>query len=214
MKQIARTCFVHPLFTIFLSIMIIQVIVLSASAEPLAFPGAMGGGAVSIGGRGGTVIEVTNLNDSGIGSLRAACEASGARTVVFRVAGLITLTRSIVIENSYITIAGQTAPGGCITIRSSPGVTQTPLLFKNCHDIIVRYIHIRPGPYANEQAGDALGTYIHAHNMIIDHCSLSWATDEVTETYSNEDPAHNVTWSWNIISEALGTSHSCGMLLG
>ena len=182
-------------------------------ADVTSFPGVSGGGSVTVGGRGGVVIEVTNLNDAGPGSLREACEASGARTVVFRVGGIITLTKAIVVENSYITIAGQTAPGGGITIRSSEGVTQTPLLFKNSHDIIVRYIRVRPGPYANDQAGDCIGTYIHAHNIVIDHCSLSWAKDENTEIFSNSDPAHNVTWSWNIIAEAIG-SHSCGMLLG
>ena len=184
------------------------------NAGVTSFPGASGGGAVTVGGRGGKVIEVTNLNDSGVGSLRAACEASGARTVVFRVGGIITLKKAIVVENSYITIAGQTAPGGGITIRSSEGVKQTPLLFKNSHDIIIRYIRVRPGPYANVQAGDCIGTYIHAHNIIIDHCSMSWGTDENTEVYTNTDPAVNITWSWNIISEALGTSHSCALLAG
>ena len=88
-----------------------------ALAAP-AFPGAEGFGANSIGGRGGTLIEVTNLNDSGPGSFRAAVEASGPRIVVFRVGGTIELQSSLIITNPYITIAGQTAPGGGITLKN------------------------------------------------------------------------------------------------
>ncbi len=90
------------------------------AASQLAFPGADGFGAQAVGGRGGRVIEVTNLNDSGPGSLRAAVEeASGSRTVVFRTGGTITLESEIYLGNPYITIAGQTAPGDGITLRAS-----------------------------------------------------------------------------------------------
>src|SRR5688572_11890489 len=84
-----------------------------------AFPGAEGGGAKSVGGRGGAVRNVTSRDDEGPGSLRAACEAAGPRTIVCRVAGIITLTRSLEIRNPFITIARQTAPGGGILIRTN-----------------------------------------------------------------------------------------------
>ncbi len=186
-----------------------------AQALP-AFPDAAGGGAVAVGGRGGRVIEVTNLNDAGPGSLRAALSATGPRTVVFRVGGTITLQSQIVIDRSFLTIAGQTAPGSGILIRSSENMEYSPILMKNCNDIIIRYIRVRPGPYANDQAGDAINTYEHVHNVIIDHCSLSWSTDENTEVWTKAQPGYNITWSWNIIAEGLDMnhSHSCGLLAG
>ena len=87
-----------------------------ASAAVPAFPGAQGGGAVSVGGRSGAVIEVTNLNDSGAGSLRACVLASGPRTCVFRVGGTIQLLSSIMVNNPFLTVAGHTAPGGGIQL--------------------------------------------------------------------------------------------------
>ncbi len=195
-------------------------LLLAGQPEPVlalpAFPGASGGGAVAVGGRGGQVIEVTNLNDAGPGSLRAALTATGPRTVVFRVGGTITLQSQIVIDRSFLTIAGQTAPGSGILIRSSDEMLYSPLLMKNCNDIIIRYIRVRPGPYANDQAGDAINTYEHVHNVIIDHCSLSWSTDENTEVWTKREPGYNITWSWNIIAEGLDVdhSHSCGLLAG
>jgi hypothetical protein len=100
-----------------LSLMIIGkvllwVIEMTAAAQLPAFPGAEGFGAKTPGGRGGRVIEVTNLNDSGAGSLRAAVEASGPGVVVFRTGGTLTLNSSLTVTNPYLTIAGQTAPGG------------------------------------------------------------------------------------------------------
>src|SRR5690348_15518412 len=101
----------------------------------VAFPGAEGEGSMAAGGRGGSVCEVTNLNDAGAGSLRACIDASGARTVVFRVAGNITLASTLRISNPYITIAGQTAPGGGITIK---GPVQNDLLVVATHNVIIR----------------------------------------------------------------------------
>jgi len=96
-------------------------ILLTGTAQAIpAFPGAEGFGADSVGGRGGRVIEVTNLQQSGTGSLRACVEASGPRTCVFHVGGTIELTSGLAIQNPYITIAGQTAPGGGITLKGYP----------------------------------------------------------------------------------------------
>ncbi|MFQ5924112.1 MAG: hypothetical protein ACE5M4_14840, partial [Anaerolineales bacterium] len=109
-----------------------------------AFPSAEGFGANSVGGRGGRVIEVTNLNDSGSGSLRAAVEASGPRIVVFRIGGTITLQSTLKITNPFITIAGQSAPGGGITLKSSPSYGDETLAIQT-HDVIIRYIRVRSG---------------------------------------------------------------------
>ena len=195
----------------------------SASEFVPAFPGAEGFGAASVGGRGGKVIEVTNLNDSGAGSLRAALEADGPRIVVFKVGGTIELNSSLKIENPYITIAGQTAPGGGITLKNSPKNTEAPLKIKT-HDVIVRYIRSRPGSNPNEKGNlDALtiaGGRGKVYNVIVDHSSFSWATDEVVSVYND---AHNITIQWSIIAEGLNCSthiengeqqcHSMGLLL-
>jgi pectate lyase len=187
----------------------------AARAIP-AFPGAEGFGAYAIGGRGGRVLEVTNLNDSGPGSLRAAVEASGARIVVFRVSGTIELLSRIRIENPFVTIAGQTAPGGGITLKNHPSNIRSTLEIRT-HDVVVRHIRSRPGPSAEpSDTVDAL-TISAGHNIIVDHCSLSWATDEVVNTWND---VHDITIQWSIISEGLHKSthpkgkHSKGMLLG
>ncbi len=182
-----------------------------------AFPGAEGFGAYSVGGRGGAVIEVTNLDDSGPGSLRAAIDASGPRIVVFRVSGTIGLVSSLVIRNPYITIAGQTAPGGGITLRDLRAETD-PLLAIQTHDVVVRYLTWRAGPPA---AGDAVGIIAdHAHdtyNIVVDHNSMSWGIDQVFATWYD---VHDITIQWNIFSEALNCSlhpkgcHSKGPMLG
>jgi len=174
-----------------------------ATAGVPAFPGAEGGGANAIGGRGGRIIEVTNLNDSGPGSFRAACEAKGARIVVFRVSGTIQLNDWVRIWHPYLTIAGQTAPGGGICIRGAG------ILVKN-HDIIIRFLRIRPGKNSGKK--DGLWIQSGAYNVVVDHCSFSWATDENLSIASDIPPAHNITFSWNLIGEGL-QPHSCGSLI-
>jgi hypothetical protein len=163
----------------------------SFRVRQLAFPEAEGYGRFARGGRDGRVIHVTNLNDSGPGSLRAAVEAEGPRTVVFDVGGLITLESKLIIRNPYLTIAGQTAPGKGICIRKyNFGVGGS-------HDIVIRYVRVRPGNIAGVTL-DGMGMAGTDHS-IIDHCSISWTQDE---SFSSRG-AKNITFQRNLISEAL-----------
>lgn len=178
-----------------LSCGIIVIVFSSLSAQQLAFPGADGGGKFTRGGRGGKVIEVTNLNDTGPGSLRAAIAETGARTVVFRVSGTITLNSRLEIKNDSITIAGQTAPGGGICLRKYP-------LYVTANQVIVRYIRSRLG---NESGGedDAMTSLGSRKHIIIDHCSASWSIDETLSFYNND----SMTVQWCIVSESLYDSN-------
>ncbi|GMV91538.1 MAG: hypothetical protein AMXMBFR82_13160 [Candidatus Hydrogenedentota bacterium] len=161
-------------------------------ARAPAFPGAEGFGKYTVGGRGGKVIEVTNLNDDGPGSLRAACEAEGPRTVVFRVSGTIPLESELEIENPYITIAGQTAPGDGICIKNYQ------VKFRTNH-VIMRYLRFRPGDEAGVEQDAFSGEGDH---IIIDHCSVSWGVDETLSI----NKASNLTVQWCMVTESLTNS--------
>ncbi|TWT77594.1 hypothetical protein Pla123a_13900 [Posidoniimonas polymericola] len=157
----------------------------------LAFPGAEGYGRFARGGRGGRVIKVTTLSDGGPGSLRAAIEADGPRTIVFDVSGRIDLKDRLVIRDNYLTIAGQTAPGKGICISNFN------LGMMGAHDNIVRYLRVRPGNTSGETL-DGMGMASSDHS-IVDHCSISWTQDE---SFSSRG-AKNITLQRTLISEAL-----------
>lgn len=161
-----------------------------------AFPGAEGFGAQAMGGRGGKVLFVTNLNDSGTGSFRAAVETEGPRTVIFCVSGTVALKSAIVISKPYITIAGQTAPGGGICLKNHA------LVIAADH-VIVRHVRCRPGDNVKAES-DSLSVSS-GHDIIVDHCSASWSVDE-TLSASSRGRLGNVTVQWCIISESLHDS--------
>ena len=160
--------------------------------RPPAFPGAEGFGKYTVGGRGGRVYEVTNLNDSGPGSLREACEALGPRTVVFCVSGTIPLESELKIRNPYITIAGQTAPGDGVCVKNYQ-------IYFNTQQLIVRYLHLRPG---DEKKKEQDGFGGNGDHIVIDHCSVSWGVDEALSIYK----ASNLTVQWCLVSESLTKS--------
>src|SRR5687767_4494875 len=187
-------------------------------ADIPAFPGAEGGGAYSFGGRGGKVYVVTSLADSGPGSFREACEKGGARIVVFNVAGIIRLKTPVVIRAPYITIAGQTAPGDGVCIAGES-------VWINTHDVIIRYMRFRRGETNVGRRDDAIGGNP-VGNIMIDHVSATWGSDEnmsmyrhmyndSTGTQEQKLGTVNITIQNSIFAEALDTwNHSFGSTLG
>ena len=173
----------------------------STPRELVAFPGAEGAGRLAAGGRGGRVLRVTNLDDSGPGSLRAAIDAKGPRTIVFDVGGTIRLKKPLVIRNGRVTVAGQTAPGGGITVRDR--------VFEiAADDVVVRYLRARLGDEGRVES-DAF-TISRGRRIIADHVSASWSVDETLSAGSPyegpEDDLRDVTVQWSIIAESLRKS--------
>ena len=168
---------------------------------PIAFPGAEGYGKYTTGGRGGKVFIVSNLNDKGTGTFREAAEATGRRVVVFAISGTIHLESKINIR-SDVTIAGQTAPGDGICIADQSVVLRGD-------NIIVRYLRFRLGDkyqrggMVDGNGGDDAFGGTHRKNIIIDHCTMSWSTDEAFSVYGGD----STTLQWNLISEPLNYSY-------
>jgi len=163
-------------------------------AQQLAFPTAEGFGRFTSGGRGGAVLKVTNISDSGPGSLREAIETEGPRTIIFLISGTIILESPLVIKENNLTLAGQTAPGDGVCVSGYPTIV-------NADNVIIRYMRFRLGD-VNKIAEDAIMA-IRQKEIIIDHCSMSWGMDEVATFYDNQ----KATVQWCIISESLNHSY-------
>jgi len=184
-------------------------------ADLPAFPGAEGWGSTTPGGRGGKVIFVTNLNDSGPGSLREALATPGPRTILFRVSGVIHLQSSLSLDGSpdpeaaeamsFVTIAGQSAPGGGITVAHHQFK-----IVNGVHDVIVRHLRFR------DSDNDCIGVKRGCRRVVIDHCSASWGTDENIDLFTD---VRDVTIQHCINAEGLmhggheKGSHSKGFLI-
>ncbi len=211
-------CINRSLLQTLVSWLLLSLAMAAVAQEPAAtllraFPGAEGYGACTPGGRGGKTLAVTTLEDYVPGkeaviegSLRAAITTEGPRCILFRVSGTIRLKADLYIDKPFVTIAGQSAPGGGICIRDYQVVLAA-------HDIIIRHMRFRSGS-ATQKEQMAVGIF-GGSNSILDHCSMSWAIDEVMSSFG----AHDISVQWSIIAEGLSKSyhpkgeHSKGSIL-
>lgn len=187
---------------VILGILIFALMVWQTPRQIYAFPSAEGYGAFTSGGRSGVVYHVRTLEDKNeLGTLRYAVNQKGPRTIVFDVSGIIELKSPLVIQNSDLTIAGQTAPGDGICIKDFPVIV-------NADNIIIRFLRFRLGDNSNESAL----VIKNRHDIIIDHCSMSWAAIDNATLYNNR----KLTMQWCILSEALnkGIHNGLGATLG
>ncbi len=192
-----------------------------AAANPLpVFPGAQGAGTQTPGGRGGKVYVVTSLADAGAGTLRACVEATGPRICTFATGGTIELQSSLYITNPFLTVAGQTAPGGGIQITNAPGAVISNLVLVSTHDVVWAYTRARN--HFRSACSDANGSECGAlmsvegrgYNVVLAHNSLAWNQDEGFGVWrGGADPVHDVTMTMNLVAEGL-ESHSTGMIMG
>ncbi len=195
----------------YLLVLIISVLFVKCTAQknavnndetiPIAFPGAEGYGKYATGGRGGKTFIISNLNDKGTGSFREAAEAKGKKIIVFAVSGTIHLETKLSIKGD-VTIAGQTAPGDGICLADNA-------VSLGGDNIIIRYMRFRMGDkyqkggMVDGNGGDDAFGGVRRKNIIIDHCSMSWSTDEVFSVYAGD----STTLQWNLISEPLNYSY-------
>lgn len=208
-------------------LLLFVVAMLPAPLGAQAFPGAVGWAAQTPGGRGGAIVRVTNLNANGPGSLRAALERSGPRIIVFEVGGIIDLgLTTVTIDEPFLTIAGQTAPSPGITLIRGGVDVRT-------HDVVIRHIRIRPGVSGQARRSgwevDGLST-VAAHNVIVDHCTITWALDENLSASGprfagnsveewRRGTSRDITFSYNLLAEGIADAshpkgeHSKGSLI-
>ncbi|MEM6820487.1 MAG: hypothetical protein AAF558_00915 [Verrucomicrobiota bacterium] len=215
----------HNKSSLFQDGLLIDNVSVQGSRSPEFLPQGFGHNA--IGGRGGRVIKVTNLNDRGPGSFRNACEASGPRTIIFETAGVITLETPLVVTKPYLTIAGQTAPGSGITLTNGQKNTRPTLKIK-AHDVIVQNLKIRTGdhmemdPNARNSNLDAIALTDNAAHVILDQLTCSWATDETVQIYG--DPkyvtlqrciiAEGIAWGKHPYTKTRKQAHGCAIIIG
>lgn len=190
------------------------------SGQRAVFPGAQGYGTATPAGRRGAVLRVTRLAAAGPGSLREALSAQGPRTVIFEIGGVIKISEPLLIADPYITVAGQTAPSPGITITGSSLVIAT-------HDVLIQHLRVRAGdsPEGTDPGGrDSLSITgaadgsLAVHDVVIDHCSFSWAIDEGASTWN--PGVRDISILRSVIAENLSHSlhpkgeHSKGLLIG